>query len=60
MRACPAAQLESKVTGDEAESYFVAGKSMGFLVLMLTLFSTNFSGFTIVALPEEAAYIGLG
>jgi hypothetical protein len=47
-------------TGDEQSAYFLAGRSFGPVVLFLTLFSTIFSGFTVVFIPLEVAWKGLG
>mmetsp|Transcript_86374 Transcript_86374/g.244835 ORF Transcript_86374/g.244835 Transcript_86374/m.244835 type:complete len:837 (-) Transcript_86374:118-2628(-) len=40
------------------QSYFLGGKAFGSIPLFLTLFSTVFSGYTVVGIPNEAAGIG--
>ena len=53
-------RADAQISGDETESYFLASKSFGVLVLLLTVFSTAFSGFTVVGDPLESGWIGLG
>ena len=53
-------KYHSSITGDEQTSYFLAGRSFGKWLLFLTMFSTLFSGFTVVFVPLEAAWAGLG
>ena len=48
----------SQITGNEQGSYFLAGRSFGKTILFLTMFSTLFSGFTVVYVPLECAWAG--
>lgn len=40
------------------EAHFLAGKGFGSFALFLTTFSTIFSGYTVVGVPQEAALFG--
>jgi len=45
--------------GDEAyEMFYLGGKSYGSVLLFLTLFSTIFSGYTVIGVPNEASSLG--
>jgi hypothetical protein len=52
-------RAHAETTGDEQGAYFLAGRSFGPVVLFLTLFSTQFSGFTVVFVPLEVAWSGM-
>ena len=40
------------------EAHFMGGKGFGALVMFLTYFSTQYSGYTIAGIPKEASGLG--
>jgi len=43
---------------DSMAEHYVAGNDLGYTVILMTIFSTNFSGYTIVGLPGDAYRLG--
>jgi len=48
----------SKRSGDSLSEFYLAGRSLGPLVLLLTLYATQYSGNTVVGYPAEASRLG--
>jgi SSS family solute:Na+ symporter len=48
----------SKRRGDSLSEFYLAGRSLGPLVLLLTLYATQYSGNTVVGYPAEASRLG--
>ena len=49
---------KSKRAGDSLSDFYLAGRSLGPLVLVLTLYATQYSGNTVVGYPAEASRLG--
>ena len=48
----------SKRDGESLSEFYLAGRSLGPLVLLLTLYATQYSGNTVVGYPAEASRLG--
>lgn len=48
----------SKRTSESLSEFYLAGRSLGPLVLLLTLYATQYSGNTVVGYPAEASRLG--
>ena len=48
----------SKRGGESLSEFYLAGRSLGPLVLLLTLYATQYSGNTVVGYPAEASRLG--
>ena len=49
---------KSKRAGDSLSDFYLAGRSLGPLVLVLTLYATQYSGNSVVGYPAEASRLG--
>jgi Na+/proline symporter len=49
---------DGALSGKKEEAYFLAGRSFGWFILFLTMFSSLFSGITVIFVPLEAAWSG--
>lgn len=48
----------TKTQGESLSDFYLAGRSLGPLVLLLTLYATQYSGNTVVGYPAEASRLG--
>ena len=52
--------LASRRRSETPEDYFLAGRSLGTLVLFMALFGTNCTAFVLVGIPGQAYHDGIG
>ena len=52
------ARLEHAGVSDKLTSHYLGGRSFGPLVTMGTLFASQYSGYTVIGIPNEAYWIG--
>ncbi len=50
----------SRLVGSGTEDYFVAGRSIGSFVLLMTLFGTHMTAFALLGASAEAYRVGIG